>query len=43
MNAERLQALNDEIDRLLKADFIRKTLYPDWLVNPVMKKKKNGK
>ena len=42
INAERLQALNVEIDRLLKADFIRETLYPDWLANPILVKK-NGK
>ena len=43
MNAECLQALNDEVDRLLKADFICKTLYPEWLANLVLVKKKNGK
>jgi len=42
MNVERLQALNDEIDRLLKVNFIPKTLYPDWLTNAVLLKK-NGK
>jgi len=26
---------------LLKTDFIRETLYPDWLANLVMIKKKN--
>ena len=43
LNAERLQALNDEVDRILKADFIRETLYPNWLTNPALMKKKNGK
>ena len=43
MNAERLRALNDGADRLLKAEFILETLYPDWLANPVTVKKKNGK
>ena len=42
MNAERLRALNDEADWLLKADFIRETLYLGWLANPVLVKK-NGK
>jgi len=41
MNAEYLQALKDEIDRLLKAELIR--LYPDWLANPILVKRKNGK
>jgi len=39
MIAERLRALNDEFYRLLKADFIRETLYSDWLANPVLVKK----
>ena len=43
MNAKRLQALNDEVDRLLKTDFIQETLYPDWFANPVLVKKKNEK
>ena len=42
MNDERLQALYDEVDRLLKADFIRETFYPDWLSNPVPVKKKKS-
>jgi len=28
---------------LLKAGFIREALYPEWLANPVLVKKKNGK
>ena len=43
MNIERLQALDNEVDQLLKAGFIRETLYPEWLTNPVIVKKKNGK
>jgi len=43
MNVERLRALNDEVDRLLKVGFIREILYLDWLANPVLVKKKNGK
>jgi len=42
MNTEPLRALNEEVDRLLKAGLIRETLYPDWLANPVLVKKKNG-
>jgi hypothetical protein len=43
INAERSQALQEEVDRLLKAGFIREALYPEWLANPVLVKKKNGK
>jgi len=35
-------AISDEVDSLLQADFIRETLYPDWLSNSVLVKK-NGK
>ena len=31
INAERSQALQEEVDRLLKARFIREALYPEWL------------
>jgi len=34
---------NDEVDRLLQADFIREMFYPNRLSNPVLVKKKNGK
>jgi len=40
MNAERLRALNNEVDRLFKVDFIRETPYPDWLASPVLVKKR---
>src|ERR1700722_10720363 len=43
INAERSQARSEEVDRLLKAGFIRETLYPDWVANPVLVKKKSGK
>jgi len=43
MNAEWCQALSKEINRLLRANFIRETHYPEWLANPVLVKKKNGK
>ena len=43
MNAEHLWALSDEVDRLPKAGFIRETLYPEWLANPILIKKKNEK
>lgn len=31
------------MEKLLKADFVRETHYPDWLANVVMVKKANGK
>ena len=35
--------LSEEVDQLLKARFIRETLYPEWLANPVLVKNKSGK
>ena len=43
LGPERAKALNDEVDRLLKIGSIREVQYPDWLANPVVVKKKNGK
>jgi len=43
MNEEQNQAISDEVDCLLKVGFIRETFYPDWLSNPILVKKKNGK
>ena len=42
MNVEPFRVLNDEVDRLLKAGFIRETLYIDWLTNPILVRKKMG-
>ena len=42
LNTKHLQALNDEVDRLLNVGFIRETLYSDWLANPILVKKKNA-
>ncbi|KAL5556432.1 hypothetical protein UlMin_038668 [Ulmus minor] len=41
-NAERYMAINTEVDKLLKADFIRKANYPEWIANVVLVKKANG-
>ena len=38
MDAERYQALKDEVDKLLACDFIKESLYPSWLANPVLVK-----
>ncbi|XP_077230952.1 uncharacterized protein LOC143864018 [Tasmannia lanceolata] len=35
---ERRQAIKEEVERLLKADFIREIQYPDWLANVVLVK-----
>jgi len=43
LNKERSHAISDEVDRLLQASFIRETFYPDWVSDPVLVKKKNGK
>ena len=40
---KRDKAIAKEVRKLLKADFIRKVYYPDWLANVVMVKKTNGK
>lgn len=42
-NAKQCQALCEEVDRLLRTDFIRETHYPDWLANPNLVKKKSSK
>ncbi|KAF8080253.1 hypothetical protein N665_0961s0001 [Sinapis alba] len=43
LGSERAKAVNDEVDRLLGAGSIAEVKYPDWLANPVVVKKKNGK
>ena len=43
LGLERAKAINDEVDKLLKIGTIREVQYPDWLANPVVVKKKNGK
>ena len=41
INEEQSRSISDEVDHLLQAGFIRESLYPDWLSNPVLVKKKN--
>ncbi|XP_050211775.1 uncharacterized protein LOC126661936 [Mercurialis annua] len=36
-------AIRDEVEKLLKAGFIRKVDYPEWLANVVLIKKSNGR
>jgi hypothetical protein len=41
--AERNQAVAEEVEKLLKAGFIREVDYPEWLANVVLVKKSNVK
>ena len=43
LGPERAAAVNDEVEKLLKVGSITEVRYPDWLANPVVVKKKNGK
>ena len=40
---ERQKAINEEVDKLLRAKAIREVEYPKWLANVVLIKKTNGK
>uniref|UniRef100_A0A2N9ERH4 Uncharacterized protein n=1 Tax=Fagus sylvatica TaxID=28930 RepID=A0A2N9ERH4_FAGSY len=40
---ERNNAIMEEVDKLLTANFIMEVFYPDWLANVVMVKKNTGK
>ncbi|GKU90476.1 hypothetical protein SLEP1_g4466 [Rubroshorea leprosula] len=40
---ERLQVIKEEVEKLLQADFVRKVDYCEWVANPVLVKKANGK
>ena len=40
---ERWKAVDEEVEKLLAADFIREVHYPSWVANPVLVKKANGK
>lgn len=42
-NQERYEAVNSEVEKLLKAGFIRQESYPEWISNVVLVKKVNGK
>jgi len=41
--SERNQAIHEEVERLLKAGFIREVDYPQWLANVVLVKKSSEK
>ena len=40
---ERRRAIGEEIAKLLAARFVKEVYHSDWLANPVLMKKKNGK
>jgi hypothetical protein len=40
---EKRRAIREEIHKLLAARFIKEVFYPEWLANPILVKKKNGK
>jgi hypothetical protein len=42
-NEEKRKVIGDEIHKLLGAGFIKEVHHPEWLVNLVLVKKKNGK
>ena len=42
-NPEQYTAISKEVDKLLKAKFIRESHYPEWLANIDMVKKPNIK
>ncbi|KAK1404814.1 hypothetical protein POM88_004419 [Heracleum sosnowskyi] len=43
VSGERAVALKEEVDRLLDVGLIKESFYPEWLANPVLVKKPNGK
>ena len=42
-NKDRSQALKEEVEQLKENSFIREAYYPDWVSNPVLVPKPNGK
>ena len=40
---EKRRAIGEEVQKLLVAGFIKEVSHPEWLANPVLVKKKNGK
>ena len=40
---ERDKAIDEDVRKLLEADFIQEVYYPNWLANMVMIRKSNGK
>ena len=42
LNPERAEALKDEVDKLIRAGFIREAKYPAWVSYPVLVPKPDG-
>jgi hypothetical protein len=42
-NEEKRKAIGEELAKLLNASFIKEVQHPDWIQNPVLVPKKNGK
>ena len=40
---EKRRAIGEEVQKLLAAGFIKEVSHPEWLANPVLVRKKNGK
>jgi hypothetical protein len=40
---EKRRAIGEEVHKLLAAGFIKEAFHPEWLANPVLVKKKDGK
>jgi hypothetical protein len=40
---EKCKVIDEEVHKLLEARFIKEVHHPEWLANPVLVKKKNGK
>ena len=40
---EKSRAIGEEITKLLVAEFIKEVYHPEWLANPILVQKKNGK
>jgi hypothetical protein len=40
---EKHKVIDEEVHKLLKAGFIKEVHHPEWLANPILFKKKNGK
>lgn len=43
LGPERSVVLKEECDKLLANGFIKESFYPNWISNPVLMKKSNGK
>lgn len=43
LNLERYETLKDEVQKLIGNRFIRESVYPRWVLNPILVKKHNEK